>query len=73
MPSTAITNDAVVAQRFATRSPHGLVHKSLGSNVVTSNGAREVAFTHRTRGGLDDLIGSEATAAIADLLAGGRR
>ncbi|MGI9001622.1 MAG: ATP-grasp ribosomal peptide maturase [Pseudonocardia sp.] len=60
---TLVTNDPDAVRRFAEASPHGLVHKTFGANVVTENGVPHVAFTRRFQAaGLADLDGIEHTA-----------
>lgn len=61
--ATMITNSPEALRRFATRSPTGVVRKSLGPNSVTEAGALTVGFTHRlTPAELADLSGVDVTA-----------
>ncbi|MBV9160580.1 MAG: ATP-grasp ribosomal peptide maturase [Pseudonocardiales bacterium] len=61
--ATVITNSADAVRRFASASPTGVVHKSLGPNSVTEGSALTVAFTHRLEpSDLGDLSGIETTA-----------
>jgi len=61
VPRTLITNEADAVRRFARSTPHGLVVKVLGANVIHEDGHRRFAPTSRVDN-LAELDGVEHTA-----------
>lgn len=63
VPRTLITNDPAAVRRFSRSAPHGIVIKTLGSNICYEDGQRKVAHTYKlTPADLADLAGLELTA-----------
>lgn len=61
VPRTLITNEADAVRRFARSTPHGLVTKVLGANIIHEDGLRKFAPTTRIHN-LADLTGIDHTA-----------
>lgn len=63
VPRTLITNDPVAAERFHAESQHGVVVKTLASNVLYEEGQRKVGHTRKlTADDVRDFSGVEMTA-----------
>lgn len=63
VPRTLVTNDEDAVRRFHRDAEHGIVTKTLGSNILHEDGYRKVAHTHRvTDDDMADLSGIDLTA-----------